>query len=177
MARIRKEYKYGFTTVSNEMYRDNRLSLKDRGLLGTMLSLPDYWDFSIRGLASMLEDGVTAIGASLRKLEETGYLKRTRIKKGGKIVDWEYSFSDSPIYKDEGALLKLARAKKAENDFKESINHQDPLGENQDTENLNIENEEQLPDVEKPYVENQDTENLDLDYKHLENLTQLNTKE
>lgn len=97
MAKIKKAYKNGLTTVSNDMYRDTKLSIAERGLLGTMLSLPETWNFSIKGLSAIIPDGESCVRSRLRRLEELGYLKRTRIcDSKEEVVDWEYSSSDSP---------------------------------------------------------------------------------
>jgi len=63
-----------FTMIGNEMFRDTRLNLTDRGLLSTLLSLPDTWDFTIKGLVEILPDGRSRIRQSLKKLEDLGYL-------------------------------------------------------------------------------------------------------
>lgn len=60
--------------VSKEILKDSRLKLRERGLLITLLSLKDDWDFSIRGLAAILPDGRDAIDKSFKKLIELGYV-------------------------------------------------------------------------------------------------------
>ena len=65
-----------FTMVSNGILRDKELPLKERGLLVTLLGLPDNWDFSINGLDAILPDGRDKIKTGLRKLEKMGYLTR-----------------------------------------------------------------------------------------------------
>lgn len=99
MSRFRKHLKNNnYTIVDNEFLRDINLSLKDRGLLLTMLSLPEDWDFSIKGLSSILSDGEWAVRTSLKSLEDNGYLQRIRIiDEKGKILDWEYLFSDEKL--------------------------------------------------------------------------------
>ena len=67
-----------FIVVSRNILKDKRLKLVDRGLLVTLLSLPDKWNFSIRGLAVILPDGRDAIRASLSRLEQMGYLTRSQ---------------------------------------------------------------------------------------------------
>lgn len=95
MPKFNKCYKTGFTTIGNDMFKDKNLSLKERGLLATMFSLPDTWDFSIKGLASILnEDGEKTVRNTLKSLERKGYLKRVRVYTNGKISDWEYYFYD-----------------------------------------------------------------------------------
>ena len=65
---IKNKTKGNFVMVSKEILKDNRLKLRERGLLITLLSLKDDWDFSIRGLAAILPDGRDAIDKSFKKL-------------------------------------------------------------------------------------------------------------
>ena len=98
MPKIKRRIINSFTTVNNEYLRDQTLGLVERGLLTTMLSLPDNWEFSGRGLAAILPDGREKIFKTLRHLEEHGYLQRNKITVKGKIVDYEYEFCDSPVF-------------------------------------------------------------------------------
>ena len=66
-----------FTMISNSILRDKDLSLKDRGLLCTICSLPDKWEFSIAGLSAIIPDGKDAIANAIKRLEKLGYLVRT----------------------------------------------------------------------------------------------------
>ena len=97
MAILKKEIKSNFTVVHNNFLQDTKLSINARGLLMTMLSMKENWNFSIKGLAGILPDGERKISSTLNELEELGYLIRIRKYKNGKIVDWEYTFSDEPI--------------------------------------------------------------------------------
>ncbi len=97
MPKLKKKITRDFTTIHNTMLRDMRLGMTERGLLLTMLSLPDNWNFSIKGLARILPDGYTMIATALKNLAKTGYLVRRRIYTDGKITDWEYLFSDEPM--------------------------------------------------------------------------------
>ncbi len=76
MAVCRIEKTKNYTVMSNCHLRDKRLSLKAVGLLSVMLSLPEDWDYTTRGLAIICKDGVEAIGAALRELEHCGYLQQ-----------------------------------------------------------------------------------------------------
>lgn len=97
MPKLKKKITRDFTTIHNTMLRDMRLGATERGLLLTMLSLPDNWNFSIKGLCSILPDGYTKIATALKNIEKSGYLVRRRIYTDGKITDWEYLFSDEPM--------------------------------------------------------------------------------
>ena len=100
MARMVNEMKKNFTVVHNQFLQDPELGIAERGLLMTMLSKPDSYDFSIKGLASLLPNGETAIRTALINLENLGYLRRDRIKDKGKFVDVIYRISDCPIFLD-----------------------------------------------------------------------------
>jgi hypothetical protein len=88
-----------YTVMSNVHLKDKRLSLKAKGLLSIMLSLPDDWDYTIAGLAKISLDGETAINAALRELKKTGYLVVEKIMPGksesGRI-EYEYTVFETP---------------------------------------------------------------------------------
>lgn len=97
MAIMRNRTQQGYTNVNNVIFRDKRLSLKARGLLCTMLSLPDCWEFSEKGLQSILPaDGKTSIRTALKTLEEYGYLVRRQLREKGKMAGWEWEIYDTP---------------------------------------------------------------------------------
>ena len=97
MAVCRVEKTKDYTTMSNFHLRDPNLSNKARGLLSTMLSLPEDWDYTTRGLAKICKDGVDGITAQLKELEQYGYLIRHRIRdSNGRIVDMEYVIYERP---------------------------------------------------------------------------------
>lgn len=76
---IRKKQQGGYTVIPNSLLRDQNLRAKDVGILAFLLSLPDDWEFSVSGLAvARPRDGKTAITSSLIRLEELGYLERSR---------------------------------------------------------------------------------------------------
>ena len=77
MAFLRKDHKENYTCISNDVFRSD-LSLKARGMLCTMLSLPDDWEFSENGLQAILKDGQTSVRSAIKELEAAGFLSRTR---------------------------------------------------------------------------------------------------
>ena len=78
MAIIRVQKKSNYTVVDNTFIRDMGLSMKAKGLMLLMLSLPPEWDYSVAGLAAICKEGMTAIRGALKELEEAGYLRRER---------------------------------------------------------------------------------------------------
>lgn len=119
MSVLRKEKKGNFTVIDNAIFKDRNLSLKAKGLLCLMLSLPDGWNYSIAGLVKLSTDGESAVRSTLKELEESGYFRREQVRENGKIIDTEYVISETKNF-----------------DF--------PLVENQVVENQVVENPPQL---------------------------------
>ncbi len=92
MAVFRIERTRDYTVMSNHHLRNANLSLKAKGLLSMMLSLPEDWNYTTRGLAKICKEGVDAIGAALRELEKAGYIVRHQRcdDRQGRISDTEY---------------------------------------------------------------------------------------
>ena len=97
MAVFRIERTRDYTVMSNHHLRNANLSLKAKGLLSMMLSLPGDWNYTTRGLAKICKEGVDAIGAALRELEATGYIVRHKLRdRQGRISDTEYVIYEQP---------------------------------------------------------------------------------
>ena len=97
MSVYRVEKTSNFTIMSNRHLQDRRLSLKAKGLLSYMLSLPDDWDYSVRGLAVCCKEGADAIRHAIHELEANGYLRRTTDRSSGKISGQIYDIFEEPI--------------------------------------------------------------------------------
>ena len=86
-----------YTTISNVFLRDKELSLKAKGLLATILSLPENWDFSIKGICATIKEGTTAVYSAIDELKEHGYCKVvTNRNEKGMIVGNDYTFYEDP---------------------------------------------------------------------------------
>ena len=97
MAVFRIERTKDYTVMSNHHLRNHELSLKAKGLLSMMLSLPDDWNYTTRGLAKICKEGVDAIGSALRELETAGYIVRNQLRdQQGRISDTEYVIMRNP---------------------------------------------------------------------------------
>ena len=95
MAVFRVEKTKDFTIMSNHHLRNTELSLKAKGLLSLMLSLPEDWDYTTKGLAHICKDGVDSITTALKELERHGYLTRQRLRyDNGQLGDIEYTIHD-----------------------------------------------------------------------------------
>ena len=101
MAVIRIVKIKNYTVMSNYHLRDKNLSLKAKGLLSIMLSLPEGWHYNVRGLASICKEGVTSISSTLKELEEYGYMKRHQPIVDGKFQEIEYIIYETPQVKVE----------------------------------------------------------------------------
>ena len=97
MSVYRVEKTGNFTIMSNRHLQDRRLSLKAKGLLSYMLSLPDDWDYSVRGLAVCCKEGADAIRHAIHELEANGYLRRPPTAAAAKSAVRSTIFSKSPL--------------------------------------------------------------------------------
>ena len=147
MATFRVNKTSDYTVISNYHLREKGMSLKAKGLLTLMLSLPENWDYSISGLASICAENETAIKTGLNELKKFGYLRISKIfpnkKRGNKKIEYVYEIFEKPLKED-----KRQKEQKTE---------------------------EQM--LESQVVENQGVENLPLESQAVENQGQLNTKE
>ena len=97
MAVFRIEKTKDYTVMANHHLRNILLSLKAKGLLSLMLSLPDDWDYTTKGLAHICKDGVDSICSTVKELEDNGYIIRRRIRNGkGQLTTVEYTILEQP---------------------------------------------------------------------------------
>ena len=87
----------GYTVMSNHHLRNKDLSLKAKGLLSQMLSLPEDWDFTLAGLSYINREKIDAIREAIRELEKAGYVVRTRERDGkGRLRGADYVIYEQP---------------------------------------------------------------------------------
>lgn len=99
MAVFRKVKKTDYTIIDNNIFKNQKLSLKGKGMICTMLSLPDNWEFSEEGLTQLSNDSRTGIRSTLNELMEYGYLTRKQLKdEFGKFSNMEYTIYEEPLY-------------------------------------------------------------------------------
>lgn len=97
MSKIRMHYKRNYTVISNDCVRDKNLTLKAKGLMLVLWSLPDEWNFSVDGLASFMKEGKSAITSAIRELEECGYLTRSQKRlPNGRADGYDWILTDNP---------------------------------------------------------------------------------
>lgn len=95
---IRIDKTRDYTVMSNHHFRNRNLSLKAKGVMSLMLSLPDDWDYTVAGLATLSKDGLDSVRSALKELEREGYLKMERERDAkGKLGRASYVLSEIPF--------------------------------------------------------------------------------
>ena len=117
MGKLINVIKDKYSIIPNEVFFDKRLDYRSKGLLCTIFSLPNGWEFSVRGLVELVTqrdgdgielahqrgEGDAAIRAAIHYLEHLGYLKRTPTKDTkGKFTGYDYELNIPPIPPDKG---------------------------------------------------------------------------
>ena len=146
MAVYRVERTRDYTVMCNYHLKDKALSLKAKGLLSMMLSMPEEWNYSTRGLAAICKEGVEAVGSTLKELEKAGYMVRRQLRgENGRITDTEYIIYEKP---------------------------QEPSAPERDT----VSQDAAAPDTVTPDTDSPYTENPDMVEPDAENRPELNIK-
>lgn len=97
MAVSRVEKNKGYTVMSNYHLQDRKLTLKAKGMLSLMLSLPDTWDYTLRGLAAICVEGIDGVRVTVKELENNGYITRHQGRdQKGKLSNIEYVIYEQP---------------------------------------------------------------------------------
>ena len=110
-----------FTVMSNHHFKEKRLSLKAKGLLSLMLSLPDDWNYSVSGLVKLSKDGKDSVMSALNELEKFGYLMRVQLTNSkGQFSGVEYHIFEEPQAENPISDNKNAENKKADNQHAEN---------------------------------------------------------
>ena len=130
MAKVTVKKEQNYTVISNDIFKDTRLSFKAKGLLTTMLSCPPNWNYTIEGLSKISKDGKASIRSALAELEEFGYLERKQLRnEKGSFTDLEYVVYEKP---------------KTENPISENPTTDNPISENRTQLNTNKSNNDEL---------------------------------
>ena len=157
MSVFRVEKTKGYTVMSNHHLRNHTLSLKAKGLLSQMLSLPEDWDYTLQGLAQINKESIDAIREAVRELERAGYIKRSRERdERGCLRGTVYTIYEQPHAEPTP----------------EEPTQEKPALDNPTLEKPALDN----PTLEKPALDNPTLEKPMLDKPTLENPTQLNTE-
>lgn len=167
--RVHKNKKY--TVMSNFHLADKKLSLKAKGLLSIMLSLPEDWNFSINGLATLSNDGRDSILSAMKLLQETGYLLLEKSRNENGQFDTVYNIYETPQEKPKETDFTESDFPNRENriGFTESVN---PIQYNTNKINTKIKNLKKIKNKKekKPFGEFQ---NVFLTDEHIEKLKKI----
>jgi len=85
-----------YTVINNSIFQDKRISLKSRGLFATIMSLPDNWEISIKGLSKILKENKDSIMTAINELILYDYCIRIPVKNKGKFAGYDYTFNETP---------------------------------------------------------------------------------
>lgn len=152
MAVFRIEKTRDYTVMANHHLKNRELTLKAKGLMSVMLSLPDNWDYTLVGLSRISREGVDAIREAIKELEHAGYVIRSRIRnEKGQLTDTEYVIYEQPRVPEVAA------------------DHQQPDSPALDKPAL------ENPTLEHPVLESPVKDKPTVDSPTLENPMQLNT--
>ena len=148
MAVFRIERTRDYTVMSNHHLRNGKLSLKAKGLLSMMLSLPEDWNYTTRGLAAICKEGVDAIGGALRELETAGYIVRHQLRdRQGRISDTEYVIYEQPQPKNPDTPQPDMASPDTENPYLDTPDTAEPYTEKPAQLNKDRRNKEkEIPD-------------------------------
>lgn len=98
---LKTEKKQGFTVLDNAFLRDKSLSLKAKGLLSLMLSLPADWEFSEAGLTAICKEGKDSVRSALKELQARGHIMRECVRNPmGRVVSARYAVSEAPVFEN-----------------------------------------------------------------------------
>ena len=144
MAVFRVERNTGYTVMSNHHLRNKELTLKAKGLLSQMLSLPEDWDYTLAGLSHINREKIDAIREAVKELEKAGYIVRSRERdEKGRLRGADYVIYEQPQPKEPEAATS---------------SEQPPTSDLPTLENPTLEN----PTLEKPTLENPTQLNKDI---------------
>lgn len=132
MAVFRVEKNHSYTVMANHHLRDERLSLKSKGLLSLILSLPDDWRISIEGMTQFSADGKDAIRSAIRELTDAGYITRAQThSEAGTFSGYDYIVHETPAASPSSGFPTMEK----------------PTTENPTTENPTLRNTEELSTI------------------------------
>lgn len=141
VVRINKNVNY--TIMSNYHFREKNMTLKAKGLLSFMLSLPDDWDYSIAGLVALCKENERAIKSTLKELQEFGYLRITKLMpckaENRSSIEYIYDIFEQPLdTKNQGVQNVALQNVAVQNDRQQNTNKQ-----NTNKQNTNIYNKKE----------------------------------
>ena len=142
MAVFRVEKNKGYTVMSNHHLRNKELTLKAKGLLSQMLSLPENWDYTLAGLSHINKESIDAIRTAVLEIEKAGYIERSQGRdEKGKMTAITYTIYEqpiSPVPKNPTSDKPILEKPKADNPTSEN-----PMQLNKDIQNTDLSKKEE----------------------------------
>ena len=169
MAVFRVERNTGYTVMSNHHLRNKELSLKAKGLLSQMLSLPEDWDYTLAGLSHINREKIDAIREAVKELEKAGYIVRSRERdekgrlRGADYVIYEQPQPREPEAATSGGQPPILDLPTLENPTLDNPTLEKPTQEKPTLEKPTLENPTQLnKDIQKTNLPKKEKSNIDL---------------
>lgn len=169
-----------FTVMSNYHFKEKKMSLKAKGLLSLMLSLPDDWDYSVSGLVKLSKDGKDSVMTALAELEKFGYLTREQMtNEKGQFSGVAYNIfeepqSDSAVSEKQNSEKEISENRISENPPQLNTNLINHL-ENKDIKELSTKSGGLIPDeiydILIAEIEDDELRDLYMDYVLMRNET------
>lgn len=150
MAVFRVERNTGYTVMSNHHLRNKELTLKAKGLLSQMLSLPEDWDYTLAGLSHINREKIDAIREAVRELERAGYIVRSRERDAkGRLRGADYVIYEQPQLPPTPDLPTLENPM-LEKPTLEKPTQENPMQLNKDIQRTDLQNKENQIQIHKP---------------------------
>ena len=164
MAVFRVERNTGYTDMSNHHLRNKELSLKAKGLLSQMLSLPEDWDYTLAGLSHINREKIDAIREAVKELEKAGYIVRSRERdEKGRLRGADYVIYEQPQPKEPEAATSSEQPPTSDLPTLENPTLDNPTLEKPTQEKPTLENPTQLnKDIQKTNLPKKEKSNIDL---------------
>ena len=168
MAVFRVERNTGYTVMSNHHLRNKELSLKAKGLLSQMLSLPEDWDYTLAGLSHINREKIDAIREAVKELEKAGYIVRSRERdEKGRLRGADYVIYEQPQPKEPEAATSGGQPPILDLPTLENPTLDNPTLEKPTQEKPTLENPTQLnKDIQKTDLPKKEKSNTDLSNNH-----------
>lgn len=155
---FRVEKNKNYTTISNHHLQDRNLSLKAKGLLTLILSLPPDWDMTLKGLVSLSGDGVDSVRSGIQELEKAGYLRRSRSRNNlGQLLCTEYTIYEQAVTENVTSETEI------DDNLNIIYNEKSHIGKSNVDKNIHIgkSDVDENSQIGKSDVDKNTTENLD----------------
>ena len=168
MAVFRVERNTGYTVMSNHHLRNKELSLKAKGLLSQMLSLPEDWDYTLAGLSHINREKIDAIREAVKELEKAGYIVRSRERdEKGRLRGADYVIYEQPQPREPEAATSVGQPPILDLPALENPTLENPTLEKPTQEKPTLENPTQLnKDIQKTDLPKKEKSNTDLSSNH-----------